>query len=438
MPIPPRSSFMIKDRAFSLIATVLAIILAVGLLLMAPSRAPAETEERIVANINGNIISRYDVEQRVLLTTASTEVPQNESAKNYLRRRILQELINEQLQLQEAQEVNITVDAKEVRQGLERMAKQNDMDVEEMLEFLKKKGVLKKTVQAKAIVDISWEKFVKRRLAPFVDVGNKELDTIVDRLKARNAQPWYSLQEIFLPVEKGANPAEVARVATQLSEDILAKKITFDDAVLQYSETASLKNKGHLGWTGGDQLQKSLLAVVKTMKKGEVKGPIKVKNGFYLIKLVDINLTTSARSDDNILTVQKVHFIVEDLENQMESERRANEALTFAETLDGCSYIASQLGPFDNTKVLPQETLPVKSLSKLDKEVFNDLSIGEAFPLKKTDTAIQVIVLCDILNADGKAIAKDGVENNLFYQRLTRVADSYLRDARRNSLIEIY
>ena len=103
------------------------LFIAGTLLAMAPSLALAaigqdRNVEGIAAIVNDQVISLFDVDQRVDLFFATSGIQRSPEMRDRIRAQVLRSLVDEKLQMQEAERVEIAIDPKEVDQNIERMA----------------------------------------------------------------------------------------------------------------------------------------------------------------------------------------------------------------------------------------------------------------------------------------------------------------------------
>jgi peptidyl-prolyl cis-trans isomerase SurA len=101
-------------------------------LLLASDPARAALEQRIVAVVNDEVISAQDLNDRLQLVTLTSGIPDNEQARARLAPQVLRSLIEEALQLQEAERLEITVEDAEIERALANIAERNQMTVEAM------------------------------------------------------------------------------------------------------------------------------------------------------------------------------------------------------------------------------------------------------------------------------------------------------------------
>jgi peptidyl-prolyl cis-trans isomerase SurA len=130
---------------------------------------------RAAAVVNDLVISTYDLDQRVKLMMVTSGAQGNDVAKK-LRPQILRQLIDELLQLQEAQKSKINVSAEDLEKSFKRIAQQNNITIDQIYKTLDDNKISRSTLQNQIKADIAWQKLIQARLAPRVTVSDEEVD----------------------------------------------------------------------------------------------------------------------------------------------------------------------------------------------------------------------------------------------------------------------
>ena len=95
----------------------------------------------IAAIVNDEIISAYDVEQRVLLITRSSRLPDTAERRRGLRPSMVRRLINEALQRQEAKKRNIVSDEADLSRAHQILEQNNRLAEGQFKSFIRNMGV---------------------------------------------------------------------------------------------------------------------------------------------------------------------------------------------------------------------------------------------------------------------------------------------------------
>ncbi len=239
----------------------------------------------IAAVVNDEAISMSDVRERMKLVMASSGLPNNEDIRNKIMPQIVEGLIEEQLKMQETARTKLSVSDAEIEEGFATIAKQNNYTVEQFREILKKADISDRTLTRQIKAQLGWNKVVKEILRRQVDVNDKDVNTRVERMKAKIGQTEYLAAEIYLPVNDPKQAPEVQKFAQQMAQELQAKKAPFGAVAVQFSKAAGADKGGSLGWVQQGQLPPELDKVLTTLEVGGVSNPIRTNDGIHLLNL---------------------------------------------------------------------------------------------------------------------------------------------------------
>ena len=102
--------------------------------------------QAISAIVNDEVISRYDVQQRVQLIVSTAGIKPTQENIKRLESQALRSLVNEKIQLQEAIKLDVPSSDDEVNLMLERIANGNQMSGQEILKQINSQGVRAETL----------------------------------------------------------------------------------------------------------------------------------------------------------------------------------------------------------------------------------------------------------------------------------------------------
>ena len=255
---------------------------------------PAGAQQRIVAVVNDDVISAQDLDDRLQLVTLTSGIPDSEEARARLAPQVLRSLIEETLQLQEAERLDITVEDTEIQRTLANIAERNQMTVEAMQRFFAQKGINLATLLDQVRAQIAWVKVVNRQIVPRVTVTVDQLDMAVEEARRNEGEPEYLLSEIVLPVDNPAQAQVVAQDAARLVQT-LREGASFDSLARQVSAAASAENAGDVGWIRGSAIPPELRDTLEGMRAGEISDPISSPVGYYIFLLRDRRLSSGGR-----------------------------------------------------------------------------------------------------------------------------------------------
>ena len=177
----------------------------------------------IAAVVNDEVISSYDLNQRIKLVFASSGIPDTQENRDRIRPQVLRNLVDERLKEQEAKRLKIDVSEDDINGAFERIASRSNMTVDQIGKFLKDNGVEKSTLTQQLRTDIAWNKLVGQQFGALVSVSDGEVQEVLQRLRDESDSPSYDVGEILLTFDNPSQEAEVRGGAEKLIEQGEAK-----------------------------------------------------------------------------------------------------------------------------------------------------------------------------------------------------------------------
>lgn len=261
------------------------VVLAVG---AASARVAAQEDLfRPAAVVNDDIISVLDLAMRLQLAIIAAGVQDSQDVRQRLAPQVLNGLIDERLQMQEAKRLDIEITDVQVAGALEQIAQQNNMTEGQFLTMLRNRGVIPTTLIDQIRAQMAWQHIIQRRVRPAVVVPPEEIEEVVTRLSARRGSVERRVSEIFIPVESIAREAEAQADAVRLFEE-LRRGANFAGLARQFSQSGTATLGGDLGWVRDGELAEELNSVLAQMGPGEISVPIRTVSGFHILLLRDL------------------------------------------------------------------------------------------------------------------------------------------------------
>jgi peptidyl-prolyl cis-trans isomerase SurA len=252
--------------------------------------------EEIVARVNNQIItlSDYQKAQQELkqevaqdcqgCTPDKIQTEYSEHEKNLLR-----DLIDQQLLVERAKDMDINVDTQVIKQ-LDELRKKNNLNsIDDLEKAVESEGLSWEDYKTQVRNKLLTDEVISREVAGRINVSNEEVKQFYEEHKSDfNLPELVELAEIFLSTE-GKTPEEIAAVGKK-AEDLhnrVAKGEDFAELAKRYSEGSTAQAGGGLGTFERGQLSKQLEDVVFKMDKGQITDVVQTKTGFEVLKVVD-------------------------------------------------------------------------------------------------------------------------------------------------------
>ena len=256
-------------------------------LLFLPSVVFSQDIQAISAIVNDEVISRYDVQQRVQLIVSTSGIKPTQENISRLEGQALRSLVNEKIQLQEAEKLDVPSSEQEVGLMLERIASGNQMSGDEILELINSQGVRPDTLLNQIRAELLWNKIVRGRYGSYVSVNEDEVSIVYDRTIESIGKDQYEISEIFIGYENSSEESEANILANRLVEQ-LRSGASFSAVAQQFSQSTTSGQGGYIGWMTEGQLDEEIINTVRNLDKEGISNPINSSGGYYIIRLNDI------------------------------------------------------------------------------------------------------------------------------------------------------
>lgn len=235
---------------------------------------------KIVALVNGEIITTEDLESRINAFVMSTKIPLNDQTRNMIIQRTLQAAIDEKLKLQNAEKEGIVINAKEIDQSMHYFESNNKIPSGQLNKFLKENRVSQDVFRTQLKSDLVWIRIIRKKVAAEGELTQKEIEEAQVEATRDLSTPKYMVSEIMI---KQKNARNLQDLVSNLRQDP-----RFDLYAMQFSEAPSSSSGGKLGWINKERMIEPLRKILEKMKEGEISNPIKVGSDFYILKLEKI------------------------------------------------------------------------------------------------------------------------------------------------------
>ncbi len=399
-----------------------------------PPPRPEGLTESVAAVVNDDIVSSYDLTQRMLLLIATSGVQPTEENLPQIQREALISLVDERLQFQELrrvekeQKMEIVYDEQEVMEEITDYAKQNNMSAEQFLQFLAQRGIGAETLKQQIRAQGSWARWIRGRYGSRLRIGDDQIAAASARLQADAAKPQYQLSEVLIDANRVGGMPQAVQGAQQLVAQ-LQQGAPFNAVARQFSSLPTAANGGDAGWVSAGEMVPEVQAAVEQMRPGQLSQPIQVKDGVYIVYLKDkraggkatmVNLKQAAvalaAGADETAAREKLTALKPKLTDCKTLE-------TVASKVDG--VVASDLGEAE-----------INELAPAFRQAAETLKVGEVSDPLRTNAGLHLVAVCGRRAAGEAAPDKEQIEARLMGQQLSMIARRYMRDLRNSATIE--
>jgi peptidyl-prolyl cis-trans isomerase SurA len=390
---------------------------------------------RATAQVNGEIITGTDIDHRLALIVAANnnQLPPEEVAR--FRAQILTNLIDETLQIQEAAANEIEVTDAEVNQYFDRVAQQNfNRPANEVEKYLISIGSSVATLKRQIKGELSWSRLLSRNVRPSANVSDDEVNAIIERIKATKGTTEYRIGEIYLSATPETMPA-VTENARKIM-DQLRQGGNFVAYARQFSEASTASVGGDLGWLSLAQLPPSLATAASNMRANEIQA-VPSPGGISILLLIDRRQVATSDPRDSVLSLKQIAITFPAGTTEAQVAPLVKRFSEETSKINGCGA-ADEMARQLNADVVNRDGIKVRDLPAPLQQVMLDLQIGQSTPpYGSLEDGVRVFVMCG-RDAPQEASSEsfDEIMSRLEEERVNKRARIYLRDLRRDAVIE--
>ncbi len=252
-------------------ATMLCVVVSASVL------AQSTFMDRVLVIINEDVITQSEFDYR--MNTISREFTAENPAPPDLPKQLLEGMISDRLQVQEANRRGIEIGEQELNAAIGRFASQQNASIAQLQASLEAEGQpfakFRESVRDTLTISRLTDYYARTRVV----VPDYEIDVAIDQagLSADNSE--YLVARILI-----SNPEVNADLAQKVRDEI-EQGMSFEQAVLTYSEAPDAQEGGLIGWRKPDNLPSQWANALKELEAGQVSQVVSTGNALHILKM---------------------------------------------------------------------------------------------------------------------------------------------------------
>jgi peptidyl-prolyl cis-trans isomerase SurA len=389
---------------------------------------------KATAIVNGEVITQTDIDQRVALLAIANggQIPANELDR--LRQQVLTNLIDETLQIQAAKAEEIEIPESDIDKTVARVAGNVKQTPEQMAAYLKSRGSSIRSIRRQILGELAWRRLQSKKIESGISVGDEEVQAVIDKLNASKGTEEVRVGEIFLSANS-ANEEQAAANAQKVFA-ALQQGGSFVGYARQFSEASTAAVGGDLGWVRPEQLPDQLANAVRQMRPGQISAPIKIPGGYSIVAVQDVRKILTADPRSAVLTLKQVSVTFPQGTTRAQAEPIVGKFAEATQNIGGCGG-ADKLAADFHGEVVESDQVKMRDLPTALQDMMLQMQVGQATrPFGSIDEGVRVLVLCGRDEVDPTAPSFDQVYAQLNEERVNLRSRRYLRDLRRDAVID--
>jgi peptidyl-prolyl cis-trans isomerase SurA len=286
-------------------------IVAAQTLLLSPSFAQTrdisvhgELLDRVAAIVNDGLVLKSELDQQMAsvekrLQEQKVELPPH----SVLQQQVLDRLIVQEIEMQRAKHVGLTITDEQLNGALQEIAARNKIPFDQLPTALAAQGVDYKQYRESMRKELTLSTLRQRDVIAHINVSPHELEQYMAREQNAAANDEFNVSHILLSLPAAATPQQLEDISHK-AQDVASragKGEDFGQLAIANSNSQTALEGGQLGWRKGSQLPQFILDLVVKMKPGEVSAPVRTPSGYHIVKL------NERRSGEAPVIINQIH-----------------------------------------------------------------------------------------------------------------------------------
>lgn len=405
----------------------------------APTAKIATTSSAIVAVVNDEAITPYDMNARIQFVLATTGISDSPDAIARLKPQILRALVDERLQIQEARKNNIELTDKEVTQAIASIENQRGMAPGAIENMLRTNRIPTETFTNQVRSQIVWGKLLQRKVRSQIKITDEEIAQMTRRLSTPVIKQELKIALLQLPVDKPARDKEVRQAAEKMVLEVRGGA-SFEELARQFAGGAA-RDGGKLPtfWVRPDDLEPAIANALKGAKEGSVSDPLKNAMGYTLIKVYETRDLPGQAATGTQVTFKEIILKPRSSASDKEMDTLKEIAEDVARHPGSCD--SKTIEQADNVRFASVEVNKITQmqtdLPAALRVIASGMKVGEISSPLASDDGIRLYMLCGKREGVTATVDADRAKAAVYQQRMELEAQKYMRNLRRDAFIEV-
>lgn len=401
------------------------------------AKPPNPLSESVAAVVNDDIISSYDLMQRMRLLMVTSGLQPTQENLPQLEQEALRSLIDERVQMQElkrlekAQKITIISTDKEVQEQIDDIAKGNNLTAAQLTQQLAAQGVGIDTWKAQIRADSSWQSWISGRYGSRLRIGDDQIKAFERRSAEASSKPQYQVSEVFIDAVRVGGMDTAVNGAKQLVTQ-MQQGAPFAAVARQFSASPTAANGGDAGWISPGEMPPEVDAALDQLRPGQLSAPIPVRDGVYIVYLRE----KRSGAKTALVDLKQVALALPKDATQAQIDAANKVLVDLKPKITSCETLEATAGKIDGVVAGDLGEAEITDLAPAFQEAANSLKVGQISDPIRTDAGLHLIAVCGKRQSGAQAPTHDQIENRLRGQQLSLISKRYLRDLRNSATIE--
>ena len=241
--------------------------------------ALAQINNKIILKVENEIITSYELKNKILTTLFLSNQEINQSNIDKLKKKSVELLIEDKLKLIELKKYNFEADNSRTRKYLNSISSNN---IQNLIENFNKNNLDFNLFKKEVETQLKWQELIYNIYKNKISIDENIINDELKNLMRKNTNfKEFKISEIEIFASENDNKNKIKEVQDEINKN------GFSAAAIKLSMSTSSKNKGNLGWINSKSLSNQIKDIITSMKVGDVSKPIFQQDRILFLKLDD-------------------------------------------------------------------------------------------------------------------------------------------------------
>ena len=391
--------YLVSRKLWKVISNI-ALFFLLKIIFFENSLYAQEKFEGMIVSIDKEIITTYDLSQRIKLALKSLNLEDSISNRDSVRERMLELLILEKIKTIEAKKNNISHTEEELINFTSNIYNFSKDDFNGFKSFLEEEGFDIDILLDQMSSELLWKKFLQKTIASKIIISEQEIqDSFDERTKNKGKYEFDYSEVLFL----NDSPKDWKNSKKKMEEffKLLDKGISFENLSKKFNEVYTMESQTNR-WVLEDNIENKTKESLQNMKSGEILS-FQDTDGYKVVKLNKKRFYGSSNFKYSFLKLSAFN----------------EEALKKIQKDDiNCGMISKTLK--DNVELIKFEKILFEEMNKTFRNNLEILDEGEMTNILKVETEFMRLKLCKKEVDNKSAVSKLDIEKKFILKNSTK------------------
>ena len=377
-----------------------------------------EKFEGMIVSIDKEIITTYDLSQRIKLALKSLNLEDSISNRDSVRERMLELLILEKVKTIEAKKNDISHTEEELINFTSNIYNFSKDDFDGFKSFLEEEGFDVDILLDQMSSELLWKKFLQKTIASKIIISEQEIqDSFDERTKNKGKYEFDYNEVLFL----NDLPGNWKKSKKKMEEflNLLDKGITFENLSKKFNEVYTMESQSSR-WVLEDNIENTTKESLQKMKPGEILS-FQDTDGYKVVKLNKKRFYGSSNFRYSFLKLSAF--------DEVTLKKIQKDDIN-------CGMVSETLK--NNVELTKFEKILLDEMSKIFRINLEILDEGEMTSILKNKAEFMRLKLCKKEVDKKSAISKIDIEKKIYTQKFNQMANTLISNLRKNTNVKFF